>query len=220
MICDKASMLLYAVTDRSWVGTQSLYEQVESALKGGATCIQLREKELSDKYFLREAIEMKALCHRYGVPLIINDNVELAIKCGADGVHVGQQDMEASQVRSRIGMEMILGVSAQTVEQALLAEKQGADYLGVGAVFTTATKADAKPVTHQTLQQICSAVSIPVCAIGGIDQHNIMELTGSGIDGVALVSAIFGSEDIKIACEKLRALSSAMIEGEMRSRID
>ena len=212
-------MLLYAVTDRSWAGKQSLFEQVESALKGGATCIQLREKELSDEEFLSEAIGMKELCQHYGVPLIINDNVEIALKCGADGVHVGQQDMEASQVRSRIGPEMILGVSAQTLEQALLAEKNGADYLGVGAVFTTSTKTDANPVAHTVLQEICNTVSIPVCAIGGIDQHNIMELSGSGVDGVAIVSAIFSSDDIRAACEQLRSLSLNMIKNEKRNEI-
>lgn len=220
MICDKKAMLLYAVTDRTWLGTQSLCEQVEAALKGGVTCIQLREKNLSEEAFLSEAEEIKTLCRRYGVPFIINDNVDLALKCGADGVHVGQKDMEAAQVRSRIGDNMILGVSAQTVEQAVLAEKNGADYLGVGAVFSTSTKADAKPVLHSTLQEICRSVSIPICAIGGISKENIMELSGSGVDGVALVSAIFASDDIQAACEELRALASEMIRDKARDDID
>ncbi|MCQ4636851.1 thiamine phosphate synthase [Anaerovorax odorimutans] len=211
MKCDKKTMLLYAVTDRSWTREQTLMQQVEAALKGGATCIQLREKEMSDADFLAEAIEMKELCSRYGVPLIINDNVEVAVKSGADGVHVGQRDMEASQVRKRIGNAMILGVSAQTVSQALLAEENGADYLGVGAVFSTSTKTDAREVSHQTLKEICQAVSIPVCAIGGISRDNLLQLKGSGADGVALVSAIFSSSDIEAECKALRALSQEMI---------
>ena len=211
MKCDKKTMLLYAITDRAWTGKQNLREQVESALKGGVTCIQLREKELDDKDFLAEAMEMKALCKRYNVPLIINDNVEIALKCGADGIHVGQADMDAAQVRRRIGNEMILGVSAQSLEQALLAERNGADYLGVGAVFATSTKADASPVTQETLKAICNGVSIPVCAIGGIQKHNLPQLKGSGVDGVALVSAVFGSEDIETQCRELRSLSLEMI---------
>lgn len=205
-------MLLYAVTDRSWLEEQTLYQQVESALEGGATCIQLREKEMSPEAFLEEAILMKQLCSRYNVPLIINDNVEVAIKSGADGVHVGQHDMEASQVRKQMGPDMILGVSAQTPKQALLAESCGADYLGVGAVFGTSTKKDARPLSHDVLRSICSAVSIPVCAIGGISKDNIMQLAGSGVDGVAVVSAVFASSDIKSECERLRALSAEMIK--------
>lgn len=210
MNCDKHAMLLYAVTDRAWTGEQTLYQQVEAALQGGATCIQLREKELSDEAFLVEAIEMKELCRRYQVPFIINDNVEVAIKSGADGIHVGQHDMQAAQVREQIGPDMILGVSAQTVDQALLAEKNGADYLGVGAVFDTSTKKDADAVSHDTVRAIRRAVSIPICAIGGISKENMLELSGTGIDGVALVSAIFASKDIKRECETLLALSKQM----------
>lgn len=204
-------MLLYAVTDRAWVGKQTLYEQVECALNGGATCVQLREKELDDKTFLAEAVEMKALCQNYNVPFIINDNVEVAIKCGADGIHVGQHDMEAGNVRELVSDGMILGVSVETVEQAVLAEINGADYLGVGTVFPTTTKLDAETVSHQTLQAICNAVSIPVVAIGGIYKHNIMQLAGTGVDGVALVSAIFGVEDIENECRELRRLSEKMV---------
>lgn len=211
MKCNKSTMLLYAVTDRSWVGRQSLFEQVECALKGGATCLQLREKELDDDSFLKEAIELKKLCERYQVPFIVNDNVKVAIESGADGIHVGQHDMQAENVRERVGQNMILGVSAQTLEQALLAEKNGADYLGVGAVFSTSTKADADAVSFETLKAICRAVSIPVVAIGGIYPHNILQLSGSGVDGVALVSAIFGSGDIKQQCQRLRLLSSEMV---------
>ena len=204
-------MLLYAVTDRAWVGKQTLLEQVEDALKGGATCIQLREKELDLEVFFEEAMEMKDLCSRYGVPLIINDNVEIAIKCKADGIHVGQSDMELESVRSLVGEDMIIGVSVQTVEQALDAEKCGADYLGVGAVFATATKLDAKAISHKTLQEICRTVAIPVVAIGGISKSNILQLMGTGIDGVALVSAIFGAEDVKIECQSLRLLSEKIV---------
>ena len=211
MKCDKKTMLLYAVTDRAWVGKQTLYEQVECALNGGATCVQLREKELDDKTFLAEAVEMKALCQNYNVPFIINDNVEIAIKCGADGIHVGQHDMEAGNVRELVSDGMIVGVSVETVEQAVLAEKNGADYLGVGTVFPTTTKLDAETVSHQTLQAICNAVSIPVVAIGGIYKHNIMQLAGTGVDGVALVSAIFGVKDIENECRELRRLSEKMV---------
>lgn len=211
MKCSKETMLLYAVTDRSWVGKQTLYEQVESALKGGATCIQLREKELDEAAFLEEAVALKKLCGQYGVPLIINDNINIAIKCGADGIHVGQSDMEAANVRKAVGEKMIIGVSAQTVEQALAAQSAGADYLGVGAVFPTSTKLDASEVSHQTLKEICAAVDIPVTAIGGINKNNIAELSGTGVDGVALVSAIFAAENIEEECKLLKKLSYEMV---------
>ena len=207
----KDAMLLYAVTDRHWVGRQTLMEQVECAIKGGATCIQLREKDLDQENFLKEAIEMRELCRKYNVPFIIDDDVELAIKCGADGVHVGQSDMEAGNARKLAGPDMILGVSAQTVEQALKAEAAGADYLGVGAVFSTSTKLDADDVSHDELKRIAEAVKIPVVAIGGIGRKNIELLSGTGIDGVAIVSAIFGAEDIESECRILSDLSRKMI---------
>lgn len=210
MKCSKETMLLYAVTDRSWVGKQTLYEQVESALKGGATCIQLREKNLDEAAFLDEAVALKKLCGNYSVPLIINDNIGIAVKCGADGIHVGQSDMEAANVRRAVGDKMIIGVSAQTVEQALAAQRAGADYLGVGAVFPTSTKLDASEVSHQTLKEICAAVDIPVTAIGGINKSNIAELSGTGVDGVALVSAVFAAENIEEECRLLKRLSSEM----------
>ena len=213
MKCDKKHMLLYAVTDRTWLNGKNLASQVEEALKGGATCIQLREKDMEEEAFLAEAWEIKALCRKYHVPFIINDNVSVAVKCGADGIHVGQHDMAASNVRALVGDEMILGVSAQTVEQALLAEKNGADYLGVGAVFSTSTKLDADSVSHETVKEICRAVSIPVVAIGGISKHNILQLKGTGVDGVALVSAIFASSDIEKECRGLLALSKEMVVG-------
>lgn len=214
MKCKKETMRLYAVTDRAWTGRQTLLEQVEDALKGGATCVQLREKELDEEHFLQEAIAMKNLCHQYGVPFIVNDNVEIAIECGADGVHVGQNDMEAGAVREKTGPNMIIGVSAQTIEAALAAQAAGADYLGVGAVFPTSTKLDAAEVPHNRLKEICEAVDIPVTAIGGISEKNIMELAGSGVDGVALVSAIFSAENIEEECRKLRELSERMVAHE------
>ena len=210
MKCDKKVMLLYAVTDRAWVGQQSLYEQVESALKGGATCIQLREKELNDEDFLNEAMEIATLCKQYSVPFFINDNVEIAIKCHADGIHVGQEDMETSQVRQKVGSDMIIGVSVHTVEQALKAAKNGADYLGVGAMFSTSTKTDIDVLPKETLRDICATVDIPVVAIGGINKTNISQLAGTGVDGVALVSAIFAADDIENECRLLRKLAEDM----------
>ena len=212
MKCDKHTMLLYAVTDRAWVGKQTLYEQVESALKGGATCVQLREKHLGDADFLQEAMEIHTLCQRYGVPLFINDNVEVAIQCHAEGVHVGQSDMGAAQVRARVGDGMMIGVSAHTVEEAKKAVAHGADCLGVGAVFSTNTKTDVDVLPRQTLIDICTAVDVPVVAIGGIHKENILQLKGTGVDGVALVSAIFGAEDIEAECKELKALSEQIIK--------
>lgn len=200
------SMLrLYAVTDRSWVGTQTLYEQVEAALRGGVTCVQLREKELNDTDFLAEAKELKILCARYGVPLIINDNVELALKVDADGVHVGQEDMNAQDVRGLIGPGKILGVTAKTIEQAQKAQLAGADYLGSGAVFGSTTKPNARPMTKELLHSICQSVTIPVVAIGGIHRGNIASLAGTGIRGAAVVSGIFAAADIEEECFRLRA---------------
>lgn len=205
-------MLLYAVTDRAWVGAMSLYEQVEAALKNGATCIQLREKDLDEESFLAEAREMTKLCRQYHVPFIINDNVDIAIKCGADGIHVGQEDMAVSDVRSRVGDDMIVGVSVHTVKEALEAVRNGADYLGVGAVFSTSTKTDVNVMPFETLKGICQAVEVPVVAIGGISKHNLMELSGSGVDGIAVVSAIFGASDPGAATRELRSLSEKMVQ--------
>ncbi|MBQ3850250.1 MAG: thiamine phosphate synthase [Clostridia bacterium] len=211
MKCDNRAMLLYAVTDRAWVGEKSLYEQVEAALKGGATCVQLREKELDEEAFLSEAMKLSALCKEYGVPFFINDNVEIAIKCGADGIHVGQDDMNASLVRARVGNNMMIGVSVHSVEEALEAVKNGADCLGVGAMFSTSTKTDADVLPLETLRDICNAVDIPVVAIGGIGKSNISMLAGTGVSGVALVSAIFASDDIESECLQLRRLSEEMV---------
>lgn len=212
MNCDKKDLLLYAVTDRAWLGDKTLSWQVEESLKGGATMIQLREKHLDHEHFLKEAKEIKELCRKYQVPFLINDDVDLAVEVDADGVHVGQHDMEAGEVRKKIGPNRILGVSAQTVEQALLAQQAGADYLGVGAVFPTGTKDDADAVSIQTLGEICHAVNIPVVAIGGIGQHNVMQLAGSGICGIAVVSAIYAQTDIQNAASTLYALAKEMVE--------
>lgn len=213
MKCDKNTMLLYAVTDRAWLGDMTLYQQVELALKGGVTCVQLREKELSDEDFLAEAIEISALCKKYGVPFFINDNVDIAVKCKADGIHVGQEDMAAAKVRERVGEDMMIGVSVHSVSEALEAVAAGADCLGVGAMFSTSTKADASVLPKDTLRDICNAVAIPVVAIGGIGKGNIEKLKGTGVDGVALVSAIFSAEDIERECRELRKLSEEMVRG-------
>lgn len=211
MKCDKQMMLLYAVTDRAWVGKQTLYQQVEDALKGGVTCVQLREKELSDDDFLAEAMEISALCKQYHVPFFINDNVQVAIQCKADGVHVGQEDMTVSDVRQKVGNDMMIGVSVHSVEEAIEAVEHGADCLGVGAMFTTSTKTDVDILSKDVLHNICQAVDVPVVAIGGINRSNISQLAGTGVDGVALVSAIFAAEDIEKECQVLRELSHQMV---------
>lgn len=205
-------MLLYAVSDRTWIGERKLSEQVEEALKGGATFIQLREKTLEFDEFLKEAMQIKEVTDRYQVPFVINDYVKVAVDCGADGVHIGQDDLGIEEVRKLIGPDRILGVSVQTVEQAIAAEKSGADYLGAGSMFSTSTKMDAEMVSFETLKEICEAVNIPVVAIGGINQSNILELSGTGVDGAAIVSAIFAASDIKEASRELHVLSTKMIQ--------
>lgn len=201
--CTQKDLTLYAITDRHWLNGQTLKSQVEKALKGGATMIQIREKDLNEKDFLLEAEELLALCRSYNVPFIVNDNVELAVKIGADGVHVGQSDMNARDVRALIGNDKILGVSTQTVEQALFAQECGADYLGVGAVFPTGSKDDAEVLDRKTLMDICKAVSIPVVAIGGITKDNVRELKGTGIAGISVISAVFAQKDIQNATAEL-----------------
>ena len=193
---DRSMLLLYAVTDRTWTGKQTLEQQVEAALKAGVTMVQLREKELDYQDFLKEAVKMRELTRDYQVPLLINDNLEIALACDADGVHVGQSDLEAKQARALLGKDKILGVTAKTVEQARLAEKNGADYLGVGAVFGSSTKKDVVPMPVERLGEIARAVSIPIVAIGGISEANVMGLKGSGIAGIAVVSGIFAAEDV------------------------
>lgn len=211
MKTDKSSMLLYAVTDRTWLKGRSLANAVEEALKAGVTFLQLREKNLDFSSFLELARDIKKIADKYRVPYVINDNVDIAIACGADGVHVGQEDMDAKEVRKTIGPDKILGVSAQTVEQAVNAENNGADYIGVGSVFPTSTKPDAETVSFETLRNICKAVSIPVVAIGGINKDNAIKLAGTGIDGIAVVSAIFTRDDITKAVRELRQVSSRLV---------
>ena len=204
MNVDSKDLLLYAVTDRRWTGEKTLAEQVEEALNGGATFVRLREKTLDEEHFLEEARVLKSLCLKYSVPFVINDNVDIALAIDADGVHVGQSDMEAGTVRKKLGKDKIIGVSAQTVEQAVIAEKHGADYLGVGAVFPTGSKDDAAEVSKDTLRAICDAVNIPVVAIGGVSEENIGELAGTGIAGAAVISAIFAQKDITPATAALK----------------
>ena len=210
--CRKEDLLLYAVTDRSWLNGETLYAQVEKALKGGVSFVQLREKALDEQAFLEEAKEIQKLCEQYHVPFVINDNVEIAAQIGADGVHVGQSDMEAGDVREKLGPDRIIGVSAQTVEQAVRAQERGADYLGVGAVFPTGSKADAVEVSHETVRAITEAVDIPVIAIGGITKDNVSELSGTGICGIAVISAIFAQEDIEGAARVLKERTEATVK--------
>ena len=212
MKVSRESLLLYAVTDRSWLNGRTLRSQVEEALDGGTTFLQRREKNLDDAHFLEEARELQALCRERGVPFIVNDNVDVALAMGADGIHVGQHDMEAGDVRRLLGPGRILGVSAQTVEQALLAQERGADYLGVGAVFPTGSKDDADDVSFEELRASCEAVTIPVVAIGGISLSNVKKLAGSGICGIAVISAIFAQKDIRLAAERLRKETEEMLE--------
>lgn len=200
----RKALRLYAVTDRCWAGGEGLPDQVEAAIKGGATLIQLREKDLPDDEFLDEAIRIGEICRRYQVPLIINDNVDVAVRCDADGIHVGQDDMAASDVRAKIGEDKILGVSAHTLEEALLARDAGADYLGLGAVFSTTTKTDVDEMPAEVLREITEGSGLPTVAIGGINLQNMNRLKDSGVDGIAVVSAIFGTPDAEAASRALR----------------
>lgn len=205
--------MLYAVTDRHWTGEKSLLQQTEEAIKGGATFVQIREKNLEEEKFQEEAVLLKNLCGKYKIPFVVNDNVQLAEKIDADGVHIGQDDMNVQEARKILGKDKIIGVSAQTVEEAVLAEAQGADYLGVGAVFPTGSKDDAVEVPLETLKKICAAVKIPVVAIGGISKDNIFELKNSGICGISVISAIFGQKDIISAAKDLKQRVLTMLEG-------
>ena len=209
------NLLLYAVTDRAWVGRQTLLEQIEDALRGGVTLVQLREKDLPQPDFIREAAQVTALCHRYGVPLIVNDSLEVALESGADGVHVGIEDQPVAEIRRRVGKDWIIGATAKTVEQARAAQAAGADYLGVGAVFPSPTKKNAIRITTQQLREICSSVAIPCVAIGGISRENLPTLAGGGMAGFALVSAIFSQPDIAAACRDLKSLAEQTVrEGQ------
>ena len=205
-------MLLYAVTDRSWLGNKSLYEQVKDAIDGGITILQLREKMLDKESFIKEAIEIGKLCKESGVIFIINDDVDVAIASDADGVHIGQDDGDVREVRAKLGDDKIIGVSSHNVEEALKAQAEGADYLGAGAVFGSTTKTDAGNLKKETLKAICEAVDIPVVAIGGINKSNILELKGTGIAGTALVSAVFAAKDIKNECIELKQIVREVVE--------
>ena len=201
---NKENLLLYAITDRSWLKeNETLKEAVKSALEGGATIIQLREKNLSYDEFLHTASELLPLCHSFGVKLIINDNVQICLEANADGVHLGQGDLNAYEARKILGDDKIIGVTAKTVEQAKKAFADGADYIGSGAVFGTSTKSDAKKMDIETLKSITASVDIPVVAIGGICIDNVEKLYGSGISGVAVVSGIFAQRDIKKAAQEI-----------------
>ena len=203
---------LYAVTDRSWLHGETLYDQVEKALKGGVTLVQLREKELPEADFEQEARELLELCHKNNIYLIINDNVALAAKIGADGVHIGQKDMDYIEARKLLGDDKIIGMTAPSVELAKKAEKLGADYIGAGAVFNTSTKKDTKPLELSTLKEICSSISIPVVAIGGIDHSNVRKLKGTDIDGVAVISALFGADDPGEATRELVSIMKDVVK--------
>ncbi len=207
----RQGMTLYAVTDRSWLGERTLAQVVEEVLKGGATFLQLREKELDQATILAEAREIQAIAARYHVPFVINDSVDIALACDADGVHVGQADLMGRDVRALIGPDKILGITANTVELAVAAERAGADYIGAGAVFGTTTKQNAKNLSLDTLKAICQAVSIPVVAIGGINADNLPQLTGTGAAGAAVVSALFAQKDPEKAARRLRALADKMV---------
>ena len=212
MKLDEKMLLLYAVTDRAWVGRQTLLEQIEDALKGGVTMVQLREKKMDEDTFVEEAIRVRELCHQYHVPLIINDNVEVALKSGADGVHVGIEDAPVAKIRKGVPSDFIIGATCKTVEQAKAAEAAGADYMGVGAVFPSPTKTNAIRITNEQLREITSSVSLPAVAIGGISYDNVCEINGSHVSGVAVVSAIFGAEDIEKETARLKDRVKSVIE--------
>ena len=208
----RKAMLLYAVTDQMWLKEgETLGDVVESVLRNGATFLQIREKDLAQDAFEAEAERLKTLCAQHGVPFVVNDSVEIALQCDADGVHVGQSDIKGRDIRAMIGPDKILGISAGTGDEAVAAEKAGADYIGVGAIFTTSTKKNARNMTMEQLKEIVSSVSIPVVAIGGISAENILQLRGSGVDGVAVVSAIFAAEDPGKATADLLKLAEEMV---------
>ena len=211
MRLDKKYMHLYAVTDRAWTGNKTLYEQIKEALENGVTCVQLREKNLDEASFIEEAKKICVLCRQYNTPFIVNDNVNVAIASNADGIHIGQDDMGLKDVRKIVGENMIIGISAHTVEEAKFAQENGADYIGIGAVFETSTKNDVDVIPYEKVKSICDAVDIPKVAIGGINAENILKLKGSGIDGVAVVSAIFGAKDIGKATKELYTLANNLI---------
>ena len=209
----RRAMLLYAITDRSWLKEgESLTDVCREVLDNGATFLQIREKDLDKENFEKEAAELKKLCEKYRVPFVVNDNVQIALDIDADGVHVGQSDIKGRDIRSLIGPDKILGISAGTAEEAVAAEKAGADYIGVGAVFGTSTKKDARNLSIEKLRDICGAVSIPAVAIGGISRENVSELDGSGASGIAVISAIFGAGEPGKATGELLKLAEEMVK--------
>ena len=211
MNLSKDDLLLYAITDRRNLDKKVFFEKIEEALQGGVTILQLREKELDEDSFINEAIEVKNICRKHGVPLIINDNVNVALKSGADGVHVGIEDMPIDEIRRTVPDSFIIGATCKTVEQAQSAERLGADYMGVGAVFPSPTKKNAVRITREQLKEICASVSIPAVAIGGISLENVDELKGGGMSGIAVVSAVFSADDIQKAASLLKEKAKSLI---------
>ena len=211
MSIDREALRLYAVTDRAWAADEdALMGQIEAAVRGGAGVVQLREKRLDHDAFLAEAKRFTALCRRLGAVSIINDDVQTALEAGADGVHVGQSDLEAGRARALLGPDKIVGVSAHSPGEARRALAAGADYLGCGAAFLTGTKSDAKPISKETIRAVTAAVDIPVVAIGGVSRENILELKGLGLAGAAVVSGIFGQRDIESAARELLELAKQL----------
>ena len=211
MKLSKDDLLLYAITDRRNLDKKMFFEKIEEALQGGVTILQLREKELDEDSFINEAIEVKNICRKHGVPLIINDNVNVALKSGADGVHVGIEDMPIDEIRRTVPDSFIIGATCKTVEQAQSAERLGADYMGVGAVFPSPTKKNAVRITREQLKEICASVSIPAVAIGGISLENVDELKDGGMSGIAVVSAVFSADDIQKAASLLKEKANSLI---------
>lgn len=209
---DKKSMLLYAVTDRTWLNGKSLESEVEKICKAGITFIQLREKGITDEEFIEEAKKIKLITDKYKIPFVINDNIEVAKAVNADGVHIGQSDMEAKKARDILGEDKIIGISAGNLDEALAAEKNGADYIGVGAMFHTDTKQDATSVTFEEIKEITQKVNIPVVAIGGINKDNVLKLSGSGVDGIAVIAAIFAENNVEEATKNMLKLAQKMVE--------
>ena len=210
MKLESSKLRLYAVTDRSWLNGGRLVDAVAAALDGGATFVQLREKALDPADILAEARQLAALCHARQIPFVVDDNVDIALAAGADGVHVGQSDLAARRARALLGPDKILGVSAHNAAEALAAQADGADYLGCGAAFVTGTKLDAHPVSAGTMRAVTAAVDIPVVAIGGISAANISQLNGRGLAGVAVVSGIFAQPDITAAARELYRLAGEL----------
>lgn len=212
MKVNKESMLVYAITDRHWTGRQTLEQQVEEVLKNGATFLQIREKNMPHDELVKEAVRIKEIAQKYNVPVVIDDDIYAVIEADADGVHIGQNDMDYIEARKLLGDDKIIGMTAPSVELAKKAEELGADYIGAGAVFSTNTKKDTKPLELNTLKEICNSVSIPVVAIGGIDHSNVRELKGTDIDGVAVISALFGASDPGEATKELVSIMKEIIK--------